>query len=199
MRGNYKNSKTKKILGLIRHKALTAAEIFETFRLSSPDTFRVTKRLLGHMDVPKFDYADWKRQEEKKFYTLLSKMKRDGFIKKENFNSKNFWELTRKGLNHLERVSGFSEIILPQKKYKKEKSSDLTLIAFDIPEKYRHKRVWLRKYLIDLGFQMLQKSVWIGMYEVPEDFLYDLKELNLLDNMHILKVNKTGSLLNFDL
>ncbi len=199
MRGNYKNTKTRRILGLLRHKAATAAEILEAFRLSSPDAFKVTKNLLGHMDVPKFDYAAWKRQEEKKFYTLLSKMRHEGLIKKEKFENGKIWELTKKGFNHLEKISGFPGIVLPQKKYKKEKSNDLTLIVFDIPEKYKYKRAWLRKYLIDLGFQILQKSVWIGKYEIPEDFLYDLKDLNLLDNMHILKVNKTGSLLNFDL
>jgi|SRR3989344_1728647 len=199
MGGNYKNTKTKKILGLLKHRALTAIEILEAVWPSSSDTYKVTKNLLGHMDVPKFDYKAWQRQEEKKFYTLLSKMRHEELIKKESLNGKIFWELTKKGLKHFENISGFPKIILPQKKYAKEKSNDLTLIVFDIPEKYRHKRVWLRKYLIDLGFQMLQKSVWIGKYEVPEDFIYDLKELGILDNMHILKVHKTGSLLNFDL
>ncbi len=198
MGGNHKNTKTRKILGLLKHRALTAMEILEDI-LPSPDTYRVTKKLLGYMDEPKFDYKAWQRQEEKKFHTLLSKMRHDGLIKKERFDSKNFWELTKKGLKHFEKISGFPKIILPERKYKKEKSNDLTLVVFDIPEKYKHKRAWLRKYLIDLGFQMLQRSVWIGKYEVPEDFIYDLKELNILDNMHILKVHKTGSLLNFDL
>ncbi len=198
MGGNYKNTKTRKILGLLKHHALNAMEILEGIRLSS-DTYKVTKRLLGHMDEPKFDYKAWQRQEEKRFYILLAKMRRDGFIKKEKFDGKNFWELTKKGLKHFEKIPGFPKIILPERKYKKEKSNDLTLVVFDIPEKEKYKRAWLRKYLVELGFEMLQKSVWIGKYQVPEDFIYDLKGLEILDNMHILKVHKTGSLINFDL
>ena len=171
MRGNYKNAKTRKILGLLKHRALTAKEILEDI-LPSADTYKVTKRLLGYMNEPKFDYKAWQRQEEKKFYTILSKMRHEGLIKKGSFGSKIFLELTKKGVRHFKRISGFPGAILPEKEYKKEKSNDLNLIIFDIPEKYRHKRVWLRKYLINLGFQMLQKSVWIGKYEVPEDFIW---------------------------
>ena len=196
---NYKNTKTKRILGLLKHRALTAMEILEAILPTSRDTYKVTKNMLGYMDVPRFDYKDWQRQEEKKFYVLLAKMRREALIVKRKIGKKTFWESTGKGLKRLGLVLKSLSLNLPEKNYKKEKSNDLTLIVFDIPEKFKYKRVWLRKYLRNLGFQMLQRSVWIGKYKIPEDFIHDLRELKILSNTHILKIQKTGSLVNFDL
>ena len=94
-------NKTKRILNLLRHKARTAKEIIENFSLTNPDTYRVTKRLLGYMDIPKFDHKAWKREEEKRFYMLLAKLRREEIIKKQNIGSQIAWELTTKGIEKL--------------------------------------------------------------------------------------------------
>src|SRR3989344_2297817 len=44
------------------------------------------------------------------------------------------------------------------------------ILIFDVPEKIRGKRDFLRRELIDFGFYPLQKSVWVYPYNLPEDF-----------------------------
>lgn len=47
------------------------------------------------------------------------------------------------------------------------------MIVFDIPEKKRKYRDYLRKMLKALGFKELQKSTWVTPYPIP-DFLKEL-------------------------
>src|SRR3989344_8946257 len=96
-----RGSKTKRILNLLQHKTRTAKEMIEALVPVSPDTYKVTKRLLGYMDVPKFDYKAWKREEEKRFYMLLAKLRREGLIEKHSFDTKTVWKLTKDGIKKL--------------------------------------------------------------------------------------------------
>jgi len=82
---------------------------------------------------------------------------------------------------------------LPDNKYGKNEESGIKIIAFDVPEKERRKRMWLRRALKELGFEMLQESVWYGNKKVPERFIRDIQEIGILDCVSILEVNKTGS------
>ena len=65
---------------------------------------------------------------------------------------------------------------------------------FDIPEKEKWKRVWLREVLGLCGFKMLQRSVWAGKNKIPEEFLADLRNFNMLEYVHIFEVSKKGTL-----
>ena len=62
-----------------------------------------------------------------------------------------------------------------------------------MPEKERRKRGWLRGALRFLNFKMFQQSVWIGKNKIPEQFLFDLRQKNLLPYIHIMEVNKGGT------
>ena len=193
-----KGNKTKRILNLLRHKARTAREIIDALALNSPDTYKVTKRLLGHMDVPKFDYETWKREEEKRFYMLLAKFRKEGLVEKDGLNIKNAWKLTMRGI---EKIAQYAKSepkypTLPSKKYAVEKIKDKVIVIFDIPEKFRRQRAWLRYQLNMLGFTMLQQSAWIGNCAVPSDFIHDLREANLLRYIHIFKISKSGSIID---
>lgn len=199
MNKNYKNTKTRRILDLLKHRARTTREVIEGIFPISPDTYKVTKNLLGYMETPKFDYKEWRRQEEKKFYALLSKMHSEKLIEKRG-GIDSLWKLTEKGLGRLAHILEYpSSSELPNRNYDKEKSKELILVIFDIPEKFKHKRVWLRKCLRNFEFQMLQRSVWIGKYEIPGSFIHDLRDLKILSYIHILTVQKSGSLLNFSI
>jgi len=137
--------------------------------------------------------AEQQRKERQKFYNLLSRLKKQGFLKKKsNENRKGFWKLTSKGLRQLKNLKN-----KPRKKpflsLKPEaivKKDYLKVIVFDIPEIQKKKRNWLRNTLANFDFSMLQKSVWIGETQLPEDFFFALKELNLLPYIHIFAVNK---------
>ncbi len=130
--------------------------------------------------------SDFNRQR-RNFYTLLSKLKKDGLIGQR----KSKWTITKKGK---EKYKFIIQRLPFRKKYKKEADLTFKLVIFDIPEKERGKRQWLRERLRELGFKMIQKSVWSGKVKLPEEFLEDLKTLNLLDYVDILAITKTGSL-----
>ena len=190
------SNKTRRILDELRHKARTAGEIFEAIFPRDPDKFKVTKRLLGYMTPPKkFDHYALKRSEEKNFYALLSKLRKEGIIKKQGMGMDAICNLTDNGLKKLINYAEQKRSLnLPKRKYTAEKIDSQTLVIFDIPENLKHCRNWIRYQLASLGFSMLQKSVWIGAYQVPSDFIHDLRESNLLQYIHIFKVAKSGSI-----
>jgi DNA-binding transcriptional regulator PaaX len=132
-------------------------------------------------------------QDRHKFYNLLIYLSKQGFVgKKELSNKKTSWFLTKTGLVKLGKLqikkscAGF-KITNNEKDFWK-------IITFDVPEKEKFKRSWLRSQLIILNFKMLQKSVWIGDSKLPEKFLEDLKNLGLFRCIHIFGVSKNGTL-----
>ena len=139
-----------------------------------------------------------RREKEKlrrQFYDLIYRLNRDGIIEKRSgVPGDRVWSLTAKGKNQLKFLKKHHGQCLPQNQYSKKIDSEVKIIAFDIPEKYKNKRRWLRGALSHLGFSMLQKSVWIGKAMLPREFLEDLNELSLVPFIEILVVTKTGSL-----
>ena len=69
-----------------------------------------------------------------------------------------------------------------------------TIIIFDIPEKDRKKRAYLRFELIALGFGLLQKSVWIGPGPLPKEFIEYMRKLRLFSYVHIFSIKKKGTI-----
>ena len=73
--------------------------------------------------------------------------------------------------------SGFTPIILKYslqpllelKQKKKKWNGKWFLVAFDVPEKERNKRIYLRKYLKYIGFYPYQQSVYIFPYECEKE------------------------------
>jgi len=55
------------------------------------------------------------------------------------------------------------------------------LVSFDIPEKKASLRVWLRNKLRELGFGMLQESLWITPHKLGQMFEEFLEHENLKD------------------
>lgn len=150
----------------------------------------------------KHDWAElYKRRQS--FYSLLNQLKRDGLVKKKSSAKGAIWHITPHGISHFTKVQlrksrntkeGQTELSLPKKKYKVAKAKGLMIVAFDIPESERKRRDWLRSYLVSFGFSQLQKSVWTGQNGIPEEFVKDLRELNMLSWVHIFSVAERGTL-----
>jgi len=68
------------------------------------------------------------------------------------------------------------------------------LVIFDIPERDRKKRDTVRAELIGYGFRLLQKSVWIGAYPLPKDFLELIDDLELARHIHIFSIRESGTI-----
>lgn len=179
---------TFKILDMIRETAylpfdLAAAILISGYGASMSKMEYNLNKLQRERELRDFD-ADERRRLSKMMY----KLKKNGLLSQ---SKKGFVSLTESGLQKLEKLKSR----LGRKRYSKEgKDSSLKIIAFDIPEKYRLKRDWLRDSLASLGFTMLQKSVWIGKIGLPEDFIEDLHKFNLISYTEIFSINKTGTL-----
>jgi DNA-binding transcriptional regulator PaaX len=73
-----------------------------------------------------------------------------------------------------------------------QKNKDKNLIIiFDIPEKERQKRDWLRGELVALGFVSLQKSVWFGPAPIPKKFIEYLAKMNIISYLKFFKATET--------
>lgn len=112
----------------------------------------------------------------------LYRLKRDGLLE----NNK----LTKKGLEKLNKLKKKFHIL----NFKKEPSANPIIIIFDIPEKLSGKRKWLRQILGSLGYQMIQKSVWLGTNKFPKEFIEDIKNNQLLSYVKMFRVFKEGTL-----
>jgi len=139
------------------------------------------------------EYYNELKKEKQRFRTMMSRLKKDGFLEPSNKSS--LPTITSKGILLLKLLIGSEKEILPQKqKYQKEEDKKVIFIAFDIPETMKRQRAWLRGVLTYLGFSMLQKSIWYGSVKIPTDFINDLKNLSLIKFIEIFSVNKTGTI-----
>ncbi|MEK9183988.1 MAG: hypothetical protein AAB890_02860, partial [Patescibacteria group bacterium] len=122
-----------------------------------------------------------------KLSVMLSRLAKDRLVEKEG---RGFWKITEKGRlfikKYLEREEGNNKI-------DRFKIPDLMLV-FDVPEKRRKWRHWLRGELCFLGFKKIQKSVWLGWSPLPKYLLNELSEAQLLDCVQIFSVIKRGTL-----
>lgn len=114
-----------------------------------------------------------RRLERKRFNNLLYYLKRSGYIKISNTEEKQGIMLTLKGARKALKMK------LRNTLKKRRKDEKWVMIIFDIPEKKRGLRDMLRQFLVVLGYEKLQESVWVSPYDVfneTSDFLhgYDL-------------------------
>lgn len=135
--------------------------------------------------------AEGSRREMQKYYGLLYRLKRHGLITEQKKKNKVLLWLTKKGKEKLEllkKKAGF-----PQAAYPVKSSETFVIVAFDIPEKEKYKRVWFRSVLKALGMRMIQKSVWMGKVKILKILIGDLRRLRMLDFVHFFEVSKLGS------
>ena len=127
------------------------------------------------------------RDVRQRYYNLIYKLKRDHLIQD---NGKGLLKTIQKGKNWIRH---FGEV-MPSKHHITFKTDRFIIVAFDIKETERQKRDWLRACLKNIGLQMIQKSVWLGKIKLPQEFIDDLKKLNLLESVEIFEITKTGTL-----
>lgn len=118
----------------------------------------------------------------------LSRLRREGLVERLGTGRKSRWQLTTKGRKSLAKHPKHLESpSLP-------KDGIMRLVIFDIPERERRKRDIIRAELLWCKFRQLQKSVWIGEYPLPEDFISLVDNLHLARNVHIFSIREEGTL-----
>lgn len=137
------------------------------------------------------------RIQRQRIYEFLSRLKKDGII--ENDKKLGILKLTKQGLELLEKLRVRNAKSLPSTRYKVTSDDFLKIIAFDVPEKDKRKREWLRRVILQLGFSTVQKSVFVGKAKLPEEFTDDIVKLGLADCLEIFVVSKHGTLRKMNL
>ena len=140
---------------------------------------------------------EFQKRAKQRYYNLIYKLKRDNLIKETVRGNKKVFALTKMGKTKLSLLKERNSKKLPGTSYPKEESNKLVIVAFDIPEKEKRKREWLRACLRNLGLKMVQKSVWTGKIKIPKGLVDDLFKLKLIDFVEIFEISKTGSLEHF--
>jgi DNA-binding PadR family transcriptional regulator len=143
---------------------------------------------------------DFKETKDKRikqrFYNILGYLIKDGLVVKEKKGDNWFFRITKKGKEKLLFLKKKEKNKLPNFNYSEYKKSDnrAVILIFDIPEKEKRKRSWLRGAIKSIGFKLLQKSVWLGKGKVPEQFISDLKDIKIVEYVDIFEISKAGSL-----
>lgn len=152
--------------------------IKETLRIISdyPGGYGAIYELIYGESTKGYKY-DSKKQVLK---NALTRMKKLGLLS----NEKGVWKITEEGASLLkEKKSIF--IKFPKNKINKNVIRTM-IVVFDIPEKKRLYRDWLRSELMGFGYILIQKSVWFGP-SLPRDFVRYLDENELLQYIKFFK------------
>lgn len=184
-----------KILKILEILAQGSAGTIALMAAFAPGTTYSMAKSLGKMprEINKF-FADQK--QENQFRSLLSYLQKGGLVTKKSINNEIKWRLTSKGKEKIvvlnKQVTNIAGLPMPT--YISESSDKLAVVIFDIPEREKAKREWLRWVLKHLGFSLVQESVWMGKLKIPKELLKDLKKHNLLSCVKIFSVTEIGNL-----
>ena len=187
-----------KLLEVLQIQVETTVSLLDLILAFPRDLSRVERRIAREGGIRfKRNWAEMYRARQS-FYSLLNQLKRDGLITKQAGRDGTVWEITPRGsaklyrLKENERKKTQGEMI--RKSYIQEKIDGIVIVSFDIPERERRKRAWLRFCLNALDFELLQKSVWIGRTKIPEEFIKDLRAYKMISYVHIFTADRKGTL-----
>lgn len=196
MNGNRKMNKgelTVRFLEFLGDVARTAGDIMAVFTAPYGSSLRGMEyhRAQEHRATAQREYV---KSEQRAFSNLLYRLERDRLITTAGRGSSKIIKITAGGVKKLEVFHKRRAVFSVRRTYPVERETSLKIVIFDIPERDRWKRSWLRAVLKNLGFRMLQQSVWAGKAKVPRELLDDFKRLRLLPHVEIFAVTKSGSL-----
>ena len=120
------------------------------------------------------------RYEEGSVNVALSRMRKNGYAQR----SVSGWALTEAGQARARQSGLYSYFLSPFEK----NTSPNTIVAFDISEKDRGMRAWLRNQLKIFGYVMLQKSLWQGPGPLPRAFGDRLVNLGIKKNVRVFAI-----------
>ncbi|MDP3770346.1 MAG: CRISPR-associated endonuclease Cas2 [bacterium] len=139
---------------------------------------------LDHLGYASIDDA------KRSLSATLSRLKREGLIIGRGARKKTIWSINDKGKDYIKK---YSTSLVDEAPTPPMSDGIQRLVIFDIPEKDRKERLWLRKELLACGYDSLQKSVYLGTCPLPEDVLKEIDEKGLYECVHIMSLNKLGT------
>lgn len=129
-------------------------------------------------------HAFCRHAHRRSLYNAIKRLERKNLIGVRSRSGREEWSLTSEG----ERVARVLKAKLNQRQGNWDKK--WRLVIFDVPEKIRGRRDFLRKELHSLGFHQLQKSVWASPYPMPPEFDDIFSELSLGNSFRVVVADK---------
>lgn len=126
-----------------------------------------------------------RKSKENILRATLSRMKKDGLLK----NQDRKWTVTPEGEKLLKGRNSDIKKFFPTAKRPPQKPKGNLIIMFDIPEKKKRYREWLRSELVGFGFRLVQKSVWLGP-SLSKEFVEYLSEVGLLKHIRFFRATE---------
>lgn len=115
------------------------------------------------------------KKRRKSFQKFIYYLKKKGYIRIKSLEESQAVLLTQKGREKAIKA----KFRKAGQEKSKRKDGKCIMVFFDIPEKKRRKRDLLREHLQFLGYEMLQRSVWICPYDVLEETKMLIREYGL--------------------
>ena len=112
----------------------------------------------------------------------LSRLEKQGLIRREPKTKVYF--LTEQGKELVAYIEDRYSVL--DKKW----DGRLRIVIFDVPEKKRFYRVWIRGELLLLNYKMVQKSVYIGKYPLPKSFYQDIIRFGLNELVFVFTIDR---------
>lgn len=125
-----------------------------------------------------------KKYKRHNFNHLVWRNLKTGNIEKIEKNGEAYLRLTSQGNQKLKR--DFPLLSMQQKPWDKK----WRIVAFDIREEEKNIRDGLRNKLKELGFGMLQESVFITPHDIAQDFAEFVENLGISDSVYVLEVSQ---------
>lgn len=117
------------------------------------------------------------------FNHLVWRSLKTGYIEKVVKDGMPYLRLTSTGKNRIER--DFPLLAIQRGKWDKK----WRIVIFDIEETSKQTRERFRRKLKELGFGMLQESVFISPYDIAKDFAEFIEKQDLSDSAYVLEVS----------
>lgn len=117
----------------------------------------------------------------------LARLRHEGLVARRTAISGTVWRLSRKGRERLDALRMAHEPLPPT-------DGRVRILSFDIPERDRRQRTWLREALRLCDYQPVQKSVWVGKRPLPVWIFEGARKRHIGDCLHLFEVSRSGTL-----
>ncbi len=189
------------ILALLDRGSVVVNDILD--HITTPGFGYKGKKSLGQLKIlgkRKFERRrvfatrDREARDYQRVHSLLYYLERQGLITKKSSSQgvKSLFSLTALGKKKKEKMATLEWRRHVTCDYEAQSSHIITLVIFDIPERDRYRREWLRSVLKNMNFKMIQQSVWAARLTLPPAFIHDLQKINILQYILIGSLEKEG-------
>jgi CRISPR-associated endonuclease Cas2 len=111
---------------------------------------------------------------------ILHRLEKKRLVEKSNKD----YRLTLLGLKYFKKIKQSND------ENKNKWDGKWRIVSFDIPEKIKSERRWVRSKLFEAGYKILQKSVFIGKQPLSRELYKEVLSRGLKDYIRIITVGE---------